>query len=212
MPLPPSFGVMISWSLTQPAFTRQVPPHQLGLGMSQTALDRPPRHSGFPGRCWGPDLMERTSRASRVRFSSLENCITPGVSNFCRIHWHCSTSLMNMNSRPMCWQYVLCGGRGALHEEPGRRWAASGAGTGKAVPSLPLMHASSGVPDTPACAHLQTPYDLPQRKGVFGASNKSGCGQLELLIQVSLPQVVEGWKAHRAESRQQIGEREVRPR
>jgi hypothetical protein len=50
------------------------------------------------------DLMERTSLASRVLFSSTENCITPGVSNFCLIHWHCSTSLINMNSRPICWQ------------------------------------------------------------------------------------------------------------
>lgn len=109
--------------------------------MSQTALEQAPQPLGLPGRCWGPDLMERTSRASRVRFSLLENCITPGLSNFCRIHWHCSTSLMNMNSRPMCWQYVLCGDRGALHEEPGRRRTASGSGTGKAVPSLPLRHA-----------------------------------------------------------------------
>lgn len=48
------------------------------------------------------DLVERVIRASRVLFSSRENCITPGFSNFCRIHWHCSRSLMNMNSTPMC--------------------------------------------------------------------------------------------------------------
>lgn len=52
--------------------------------------------------------MERTRRASSVRFSSLVNCMIPGVSNFCRIHWHCSRSLMNMNSTPMCWQYAIC--------------------------------------------------------------------------------------------------------
>lgn len=49
-------------------------------------------------------LVDRTNLASRVRFSSLENCMTPGVSNFCLIHWHCSRSLINMNSTPMCWQ------------------------------------------------------------------------------------------------------------
>lgn len=55
--------------------------------------------------------MERTSLASSVRFSSLVNCMMPGVSNFCRIHWHCSRSLMNMNSTPMCWQYAICSNR-----------------------------------------------------------------------------------------------------
>ena len=55
-------------------------------------------------------LVERTRRASSVRFSSLVNCMIPGVSNFCRIHWHCSRSLMNMNSTPMCWQYAICPG------------------------------------------------------------------------------------------------------
>lgn len=49
-------------------------------------------------------LIERTRRANKVLFSSFVNFITPGVSNFCRIHWHCSTSLMNINSKPMCWQ------------------------------------------------------------------------------------------------------------
>lgn len=50
------------------------------------------------------DLVDRIILARRVLFSSRLNCMTPGVSNFCLIHWHCSTSLMNINSTPMCWQ------------------------------------------------------------------------------------------------------------
>ena len=75
----------------------------------------PPWRTGYPDSTntpwipWAPMaqitplyLVDRTSLASRVRFSSLVNCMIPGVSNFCRIHWHCSKSLMNMNSTPMC--------------------------------------------------------------------------------------------------------------
>lgn len=50
------------------------------------------------------DLVDRIIRPSRVLFSSGLNCMMPGVSNFCLIHLHCCTSLMNMNSTPMCWQ------------------------------------------------------------------------------------------------------------
>lgn len=71
----------------------------------------PPWKTGYPHSTKGSIvqitplyLVDRTSLASRVRFSSLVNCMIPGVSNFCRIHWHCSKSLMNMNSTPMCWQ------------------------------------------------------------------------------------------------------------
>lgn len=53
------------------------------------------------------NLVERTMRASSVLFSSNVNCITPGFSNFCLIHWHWSRSLMNINSTPMCWQYAI---------------------------------------------------------------------------------------------------------
>lgn len=45
----------------------------------------------------------------------------PGVSNFCRIHWHCSRSLMNMNSTPMCWQYAICSnGKYGAHQTTAR--------------------------------------------------------------------------------------------
>lgn len=42
----------------------------------------------LPKEAWPADayLVERTIRASSVRFSSRVNCMTPGVSNFCRIH------------------------------------------------------------------------------------------------------------------------------
>lgn len=50
------------------------------------------------------DLVDRIILARRVLFSSRLNCMTPGVSNLCLIHWHCSTLLMNMNSTPICWQ------------------------------------------------------------------------------------------------------------
>lgn len=50
------------------------------------------------------DLVDRIIRPKRVLFSSRLNFMIPGVSNFSLIHWHCCTSLMNMNSTPMCWQ------------------------------------------------------------------------------------------------------------
>lgn len=49
-------------------------------------------------------LVDLIIRPKRVLLSSRLNVMIPGVSNFCLIHWHCSTSLMNMNSTPMCWQ------------------------------------------------------------------------------------------------------------
>lgn len=63
--------------------------------------------------CWGrcaevkathTHLVDRIIRPKRVLFSSRLNVMIAGVSNFCLIHWHCCTSLMNINSTPMCWQ------------------------------------------------------------------------------------------------------------
>lgn len=42
--------------------------------------------AGGGGAWGGAHLVERIIRASSVRFSSRVNCMTPGVSNFCRIH------------------------------------------------------------------------------------------------------------------------------
>lgn len=44
----------------------------------------PLRRRGPPSG--GAYLVERIMRASSVRFSSRVNCMTPGDSNFCRIH------------------------------------------------------------------------------------------------------------------------------
>lgn len=49
-------------------------------------------------------------------------------------------------------------------------------------PSRRLQRAPSGMPNTPARAHLQAPNDLPQREDVFRAPDEGGRGQLELLI------------------------------
>lgn len=50
------------------------------------------------------DLVDLIVLFKRVLFSSGLNCMIPGVSNFSLIHWHCSMSLMNINSTPICWQ------------------------------------------------------------------------------------------------------------
>lgn len=50
------------------------------------------------------DLVDLIILAKRILFSSWLNCMIPGVSNFFLIHWHCSMSLMNINSTPICWQ------------------------------------------------------------------------------------------------------------
>lgn len=94
------YGSKLTTPTCTPDFSETAPRHD---SSSQTTElpGSSPRAVSQPSP---PHLMERTSLASKVLLSSLENFITPGVSNFWRIHWHCSTSLMNMYSRPTCWQ------------------------------------------------------------------------------------------------------------
>lgn len=71
----------------------------------------------------------------------------------------------------------------------------SGTKKGSAFPSSgKFRRTASAAPHTPACAHLQASNDLPQREGVFRAPDEGGRWQLELLIKVSLLQVIEGWR------------------
>lgn len=53
---------------------------------------------------------------------------------------------------------------------------------------------SRAKPGMPSWAHLQATYDLSKRECVLWAPDESRGGQPELLIQISLLQVIEGWK------------------
>lgn len=72
--------------------------------------------------------------------------------------------------------------------------------TKKEVPSLRLsLCTCSRAPELsqtclPEPTYLQAPYDLSKRECVLRATNESSGGQPELLVQISLLQVIEGWK------------------
>lgn len=56
--------------------------------------------------CYKCYLVERTSLASMVRFSSLVIAVMPGVSNRFLIQSVCWRLLMNIYSAPICSQYI----------------------------------------------------------------------------------------------------------
>lgn len=57
-----------------------------------------------------------------------------------------------------------------------------------------MLKDSRAKPGVPSWAHLQATYDLSKGECVLWAPNESRGGQPELLIQISLLQVIEGWK------------------
>ena len=134
-------------------------------------------------------LVERTIRASSVLFSSRVNCITPGVSNFCLIHWHCSRSLMNMNSTPMCWQYDIWHTHTHTHTHTLHFCSWHQRDAHSVTWKLMRTHQVSD---------LQSPYDLFERQRALWASDEGGGGQPEHLVQVWLIQAVEAYMSHDA--------------
>lgn len=67
-----------------------------------------------------------------------------------------------------------------------------------------MLKISRAMPDMPSWAHLQAAYDLSKRECVLRAADESSGGQPELLIQISLLQVIEGWKEPKAVEKERL--------
>lgn len=67
-----------------------------------------------------------------------------------------------------------------------------------------MLKSSRAKLDMPSWAHLQATYDLSKRECVLRAANESSGGQPELFIQISLLQVIEGWKEPKAVEKERL--------